>query len=276
MEYNGMKFLKLIRTGKWGSGVLLAALGWGAAGCAHRELFLRVPTPQVPAFLSGPAAVLLTNTSGFSAKASLQTVSLLETERLRSGQLLARGSKLLFVPGREKSSSKDVLPGGFSFIWDVATGTGYVLSEPLQAYAPISSSVQVTNLTWTPRPAATETIDGRLCSVGVAQAQLNNGSGASFEVFRAPDLQNLSLRINALTNSNPFTLTLSKARLETVRADLFAPPDGFTRYSSPEAMADELAARQRILRSGNHGVLEPAFEAPAPGMNTSPGRNQPY
>jgi hypothetical protein len=249
-----------------------AALLMFAAGCSRssyeeREAaFTRVPTPQVPAFLNGPIAVLLTNTPGFSAQVKMENPATPKKDQRGSGQLLGRGAELLFVPEATQAGEKPSRGGGFSFIWNVASASGYVLCEPLQGYAPISSSVQVTNVIWQPRPAATEKLAGRLCSVAVGVFQLNDGTSASFEVCRAPELQNLPLRIVALTNANALTLTLAKPRLEPVAPDQFSPPAGFTRYTSIEALADELAARQRLQLHGNRGALEQDFER----MNPQP------
>lgn len=226
-----------------------------AAGCSHSgdtedrgRAFVPVSAPLPPAFLTGPMAVLLTNRAGYSAQVEAQTGSLSERERAVSGQLLCRGDKLFFAPAGSADSKKPARNADFSFIWDVSGNSGYVLSEALQGYAPVGASALVTNLLSAPGQAAPEKIAGLACTPELATAQLNNGSTASFQVLRATALQGLPVRLSSATNAVPLTVTLSKIRLESPPAELFAPPDGFTKYPSPAAMADEIAVRQHNLR----------------------------
>lgn len=242
-------------------------------GCSHsgdadlREPgFVRVFAPQFPEFIRAPMGLLLTN-GGFSAVAEVQISSAIpDPEGAISGQLLSRGNKLLFAPRAGESADKPERAGGFMFIWDATAGTGFVVSEALQGYAPVSSEMRVTHITAQPRPGTGQKVAGHSCTVSDVTMQLNDGTTAAFEVARATDLNSLpvQLRSRGSTNSVARTVTLSKVRLQAPAAELFAPPDGFTRYSSPEAMADEIAARKRNLRRGNRGALEP-FESPPPG-----------
>ncbi len=246
----------------------------GTNGCSHsgdmdlREPgFVRVFAPQFPEFIRAPMGLLLTNSAGFSAIAEVQISSAMpDPQGTVSGHLLSRGNKLLFAPRAGESDDKPERAGGFMFIWDVTAGTGFVVSEALQGYAAVSREMRVTNVTSQPRSGPVQKVAGHSSVVSDVTMQLNDGTTGGFEVARATDLNNLpvQLRSRATTNSAGQTVTLSKVRLQAPAADLFAPPEGFTRYSSPEAMADEIAARKRSLRRGNRGALEP-FESPPPG-----------
>jgi hypothetical protein len=229
----------------------MLALGAGLlAGCAHKsdlEIreggYTRVFTPQVPVFLSGPAAVLLTNTPGFTARVTFQGDELVTGRRPIEGDLFGRAGKLLFAPKQGDPSAKKAHQTGFSYLWDVASSSGYVFSEALQAYAPVSSNLQATNLVTGPSQAA---------SAHQVTIFMNNGSSTSFRVEAEPNHQGLPSRIQSLTSAPPISVTLSKIHLQPPPPDLFSPPDGFSKYASPEAMADELAARQHNLRRGGY------------------------
>jgi hypothetical protein len=231
------------------AGTVLLLIG----GCSSREKFeirgrglTAVITPRPPIFFTGPAAVLLTNGSGFSARLAVQAEGLSERERNFSGQLLGLGSKLLFAPDPGSTSEKHQRDGGFSFIWDLSDERGYALSEALQGYAPISSNVRVTNLIISISHAAPQKLAGHSCEEALALIKKEDGGSASFTLLRATDLNGFPLKISSVTNS--LVLSFSKIRLESPGRDIFKPPDGFTKYTSPEAMADELAARQHNLR----------------------------
>jgi hypothetical protein len=223
----------------------------------REKAFTAIVTPRAPTFFTGAAAVLLTNAGNFSARVMVQAEGFDDRERNFSGQLFGRGSKLAFAPETEQLAPKSQHVGIFSFLWDVTEQHGYVISEALQAYAPTSSSLRVTNVSITPLNAAPEKINGHPCESVRATVYKTDGSASSFAVLRATDLNGFPVRITSETNSPPLSLTFSKIRLEAPSADIFAPPDGFSKYASPEAMVDELAARQRSLRRKSHDTLEP-------------------
>ena len=214
-------------------------------------------TPHPPSFLTGPASVLLTNATGFSARVEMQTESSLEINRTSSGQLLGRGTKLLYAPESDETTDTHRMPGGYSFIWDVAESRGYVLSEALQGYAPVSLGLRVTNVAIELSQAAAQRFSGHPCESAKATIRMSNGSTAGFELLRAIDLNGLPVRIGSATNADVFTLNLSKVRLEQPAVDIFSPPEGFTKYATPESMADELAVRQSSLKRKNSDPMQP-------------------
>ncbi len=233
----------------------LALLLWlGAAGAdlqaagGRGAMVGTFGAPEPPVFVNGRMAVLLTNTDGFSAHAVLSSG---KTE-LASGELLGRGSRLLFAgtigPVKEKRSRT----GGVSFIWDTATNGGYLLSEPLQGYAPISSAVRVTNLV--ARAPGTKSaptrIEGHRCEEEEATIASSDGSTSVYQVWRATDWKGLPIRISSGAEPAVLTLNLSKVKLTVPSADLFQPPDGFTKYDSADTMMNEHAIRQQTLRQG--------------------------
>jgi hypothetical protein len=221
--------------------LLFAAALAGCSGTHSERDFTRIPTPLPPAFLVGPAAVFLTNTVGFSAQVETRTGNLVTEENGSRGQLLGSGSKLIFAPVHDKTEEKKSRGGNFLFIWDVAQGRGYLLSEALQGYAPLSSDLRATNVV-----GRTSANPGHVADF--TTVQMNNGTAETFQVVWSADAKAVPLHINSISNAIPLTVSVSKARLEPVAADLFSPPDGFAKYDSPEALVDELAARQRNLR----------------------------
>jgi hypothetical protein len=202
--------------------------------------------PSPPAFLAGPAVVLLTN-SGFSARVVMASAP---TDHIKpvSGQLLVRGSKFFFEPRQE--DGKQARTGRFSFIWNAATNQGYILSEALQGYAPIASTVRFTNLVVQSAQTTGEKIDGHPVEQSRVVVAASDGNESSFEVSRARDLAGLAICIASLQAPAPSTITLSQIRLEFPPEKLFLPPDDFTAYPNEEAMMTELAARQQAVRRG--------------------------
>ena len=53
-------------------------------------------------------------------------------------------------------------------------------------------------------------------------------------------------------------MSFSKIRLEPPTAELFAPPNDFTKYDSAEAMVAELVMRQRNLKLQPNNTAEPS------------------
>jgi hypothetical protein len=233
-------------------GLCLALLAALAVGCAHSEkkidragAFEVLPAPVPPLFLNGPMALLLTNADGFRARVVLESGAPAQATPMAAGELLVRGSQLLFAPDPSKAPKKQARAQDSAFIWDVNGNRGYVLNDPLQAYAPMSSSRQYTNLTVgaSINDPARERIAGHPCLGTEVTVTASDGATTFFQVWRARDLNALPLRIACPSNGLPVTLTLSKVRLETVPEDLFQPPNGFTKYDSVEALMAELTLR---------------------------------
>ncbi|HZR18203.1 MAG TPA: hypothetical protein VFE51_13000 [Verrucomicrobiae bacterium] len=227
---------------------------------ARRAGYSRVMTPTPPAFLTGPAILLLTNTASFSARIELQSQNSLGVAAKSGGELLGSGGKFFYAPQTEEAVDVPRQGGTYAFIWDAAENKGYVLSDALQAYAPIASALHVTNLENGVGAAPAQRIAGHPCESISVTTRTAEGSSATFDVLRAMDLNGFPLKIQSSTNAMPFVLTFSKVRLETLSPTIFAPPDGFTRYPTPESMSDELAAREHNLKRRS----PPQMEMPMP------------
>jgi len=246
-----------------GLSFLLFAVMSLVSACSHsrdydrREAaFAGVYAAQPPAFLKGAMSILLTNGGGYIAHVTVEGDSFANRDGLKSGQLLCRGSKLLFAPAQNQSDKKQVRAGGFAFIWDTASNSGYVLSGSLEGYAPVSFSVRATNVV-VQANGVNEKTAGHPSILEHTVVQFSDGTSATFEVWRATDLNGFPLRIGSAASGIPLTLTFSDIRLAPPPEDVFAPPDDFTKYASPEAMTDEMAARQHNLRRKSTGELEP-------------------
>src|SRR5262245_14061619 len=77
------------------SSLTLFTNGCASDRAAAREAEARIYTPMPPAFLTGPASVLLTNGASWSAHVVYQMASALQG---REGELLVSGSKMRFNP----------------------------------------------------------------------------------------------------------------------------------------------------------------------------------
>jgi hypothetical protein len=252
--------------------LLIATL---AAGCARSPKhgdraggFEAITAPVPPPFLSGPMALLLTNAEGFRAQVVLASGTAPHSAPLAAGELMGRGGKLLFGPAVTKAARKKAPAVDSAFIWDVVENRGWMLNDPIQGYAPIASRQSYTNLIAGAilLSAAPERIAGHRCQEAEVTVTASDGTATAFRVWRAEDLNGLPLRITGIANGAPITLAFSAIRREQVPEDLFQPPNGFTKYDSPEAMMTELA-----LRKVNLG-RKPAFEVPesepGAGLNT--------
>lgn len=227
------------------------------AGCGHSDkraggpgALAGAPVPQPPAFLSGPMSLLFTNASGFRAHVVLDSGPVAQGGEVVTGELMGRGSRLVFASSLSGAVGKHSPEASAAFIWDVNGNHGYLLNEPLQAYAVVSSGQQFTNVSVGRGlgAAAPEKVAGHPCQPTEVTVTASDGTATVLSAWRATDLKGLPLRITAVANGRPLTLTLSKVRLEAVPDDLFLPPNGFTKYDSAEALANELGARQQNLK----------------------------
>ncbi len=201
-----------------------------------------------PDFLTGPMAPLLTNVDGFSARLVENTSAGGKTTPKITGELIGRQGRLIFQPTHpDRKLPKDAATGLF-FIWNQSQDRGYVLSEELQAYAPISSSLIITNVSFDENAAPSETIQGHPCHRLDVAVTLSNGSTARFAEWQADDLKRFPLRLRSLNAQMPFTVDFSNVRLEFSSPRLFNPPEGFIQYASAISLMNELMIRQSTLK----------------------------
>ena len=257
MKYGLDHLLKLRLPGLWPSGLFGILIAVSGAGCAHSdkhkadELPARVtgiPAPTPPTFLNGALAVLLTNVDGFRARVVMEGPASADRSGMITGELMGRGGKLLFAPEPGAPRDRYSRVEDFSYIWNVDENRGFLLSGPLQGYAPISSTAHFTNVVSSDSGNSPERVSGYLCQKAEVKVTAGDGTETAFQVWRAVDLKGMPVRITCSVNGTPRTLTLSKIRLESPPSDLFLPPSDFTKYASAETMMNELVARQQNLK----------------------------
>ena len=236
-------------------GSVLALVGMVAGGCAHSEKAVRVDTvrraftAEPPPFMKGPGSLLLTNADGYAAHAVLERGAASEKTNSLSGELLVRGGKLFFAVESNGAKSGRSAVGAVSFVWDTTANGGFVLSDALQGYAPISSNLKFTNVTVVSSPPGAS--GSRADPAGVNQEAtiaVNDGSLASFRVWRSSKPAGLPVRIESISGGTPFTLTLSKVQAVAPTPGLFEPPSDFTKYETAESMMYEIVTRQQNAR----------------------------
>ncbi len=225
--------------------LLTALLG----GCIHSERSKR-HSDQVeqrfssspPAFLAGPAGVLLTNVGGFSAHVEVAVSTPSNEMQTISGELLGLGGQLVFTPR----------VSGVYYIWNVREHGGYILNQPLLGCAPVNSPVEVMSVAPATDLAGglSEKVNGHLCKRADVILTVSAGPSAQFTVWRASDLNGFPLRIKSVNGGTRFALDLSDVRLAAPPGDIFLPPPDFTRYPDPETMMTELMTRKATLKKG--------------------------
>jgi hypothetical protein len=230
--------------------LLVAALAFGCAHQRHHEGDLTASSSQVqaPEFLTGPLAVLLTNAHGYSAHITLNSGRVSGVGSAVGGELTVKGRKLVFAQTADRGVSKSFRTGAISFIWDAAENRGYVLSESLQAYAPISFSVCCTNVLLKATRVVSQRIDGHPCVENEAVIRSNDGTAILFRVWQAQDLNGLPVQITSVTNTVPLALNLSRIRATEPSTEQCQLPDGLTKYDTAEGMMTELTIRQQNLK----------------------------
>jgi hypothetical protein len=224
------------------------------AGCfSQPKVYYHAGDETPPDFLAGPLAVLLTNVDGFSAKMT-RTISLANgSQRTVAGDLLGRQGSLIYQPANAVKGKRARNEGGMFFIWNETSHAGFVLSDPLQGYAPASTNVQPTNVALNTTGAAQEEANGHPCRRIEAVVQSNDGSSARFRIWQAQDAKDFPVRIQTAPGPRQMTLNFSNLRLELPPAELFGPPDGFIKYNTPVALMNELIVRQLALSQQHEG-----------------------
>jgi hypothetical protein len=207
-------------------------------------------------------AVLFTNVDGFRAHVALESPPSANRSAMIVGELMGRGGKLLFAPQPGAAQDKYSRVEDFSYLWNVPENRGFLLSGPLQGYAPISSNTRFTNIVVGrgANSAAPEKVSGYLCQPTDVRVMSDDGEATVFHVWRAKELREMPVRITGTAGGAPFTLTLSKVRIETPPTDLFLPPSDFTKYASAETMMSELVTRQQNVKRKKSYLTPPTDE----------------
>jgi hypothetical protein len=258
-----------------GLGIALALFPW-LFGCSSSgpqnlgpELYSGRFQPMPPFFLNGPASFLLTNATPYESRIRMQNLSANGSTELVQGELFCREGKLLFAPEPTSANEKKGRLPGVTYLWDVAQESGFVLCEALQAYAPVSTGLRFTSVVSAPEPGDPVPIDGIPCRKERATLLSSDGHESVLQVWRAPSLKNLSLKIESSATNTSWNVTLSRIRWQAPE-ELFAIPTGFSKYNSPEAMLAEFTARQFNYRRKHSIDYTPSIsEMP---QTASPGR----
>jgi hypothetical protein len=232
---------------------LMAVAAAAITGCAGKtKLLYHAGDEAPPEFLAGPAAVLLTNFEGYSATLTASLPQRVGPPKVVAGDLLEREGRLIFQPATGVKGRHVRSEGGMFFIWHEDRHEGFVLNDPLQAYAPELSGVAVTNIVWKRNPASEEAADGHPCRRVEAVVESNDGSSVRFRVWEAEDAKHFPVRIASAT-SGGLTLDFSNLRMELPPPELFYPPDGFTKYASSTTLMNELIVRQTAYNKSMAG-----------------------
>lgn len=236
--------------------LILAALI--LSGCAsHRhENAYHAGDESLPPFLTGPIAVVLTNQNGFSARVVYTLTSPEGVAHSKAGDLLGREGRLLFQPALAIKGKRSRREGGLFFIWDENLHSGYVMSEALQGYAPVPSSVDTATRFVINNEGIREDVNGHPCHRGQALVDLSNGSQVRASLWMADDLGRFPVRIETLDGVNRLTLNFTEVRRQYPAEALFLPPDGFTAYPTSLALMNELIVRDASLVKKNEPVLD--------------------
>lgn len=224
---------------------LLAAVVAGCASKAPRGPTFHAGDERIPEFLNGPAVVLLTNASGYSAHLQTDIARPYAAGHPLSGVLLQRQGRLVFQP--DQLNDKKHPGAGLIFIWDANLREGWTMSEALQGYAPVDANLSVTNVEMDASRAIPEVVDNHPCHRYEARLTRSDGSIALFRVWQADDLRHFPIRIQSESGGRPISLTLSNLRFDPPSQVLFNPPDGFVKYASPVALMNELIIRETTV-----------------------------
>lgn len=222
---------------------LMGAVFCGCSTSHHAGPVYRAGDENPPDFLTSPVAMALTNLNGFSAHVISTVKTGDEPAQTKSGELLARDGRLLFQPALNLKKKHLQAEGGLFYIWNTVDHSGYVLSEALQGYAPITPDVVATGPLTITRESIQEVIDGQPCHKCEAAVSLASGRSVLLTLWESDQTGHFPVRIEAVNGLQRTTLDLSDVRMEYPPQDLFLPPDGFTAYENGARLMNELILR---------------------------------
>jgi len=237
------------------------------AGCSTKpKVYYHAGDENPPDFLAGRMGPLLTNVTGFSAKLTVSMPRASGGQRVVDGDLLGRQGSLIYQPANAVKGKRARTEGGTFFIWNEADHAGFVLSDPLQAFAPVATTVQPTNVALN-TTGGVEQVNGHPCRLVQAVVRSSDGTSGRFTVWEAEDARHFPVRIQSPPGPGEMTLNFYNLRLDLPPPQLFSPPDGFVKYETPVALMNELIIRQSALARRNEVKPLEMNPATGPGMN---------
>lgn len=210
-----------------------------------------------PDFLVGPIAAVLTNLNGFSAHVVATVDSPDGRGETKTGDLLERGGRLIYQPTLIMKGKRARTAGDLFFIWDERNHNGYVLSDALQAYAPIKLALTTPNLGVESKSekGGAEQINGFACHRCTVVVPLQNGLKINLTLWQADGFSGFPTRIECSNGHDTMTLNFTEIRLASPPEELFMPPNGFKAYASSASLMTELLARDSTLYERAHAPV---------------------
>ncbi len=258
------------------AGFLAAALAAAAlVGCTMEpKVLYHAGDENPPGFVAGPMALLLTNVDGFSAKVSGTVTGADGIKHTVAGDLLGRDGSVIFQPADKVKGRRARSEGGTFFIWSERRQEGYVLSDPLQAFAPAAAKAQPTNIVLHTSTGAEEFVNSHRCRRVEVVVECSDGSKTKGTVWEAEDARHFTARMVIAEGPGAMEIDFSMIRLELPTAQLFTPPDGFTKYASSVALMNELITRQSVFAKKDFTPIETDQPAGAQMNNWRPTNPQ--
>ena len=257
--------------------ILVAAMLAWTAGCAHtreeraRNDAMRI-LPKITAVITGPAALLLTNTPGFQSEYQLSFDDHGKASTKPLGLLFVRGAKIAVTLG--DAHGKAGSGGAFAVVWDAVAAQGYVSSEALQGYARLGGAAGCSNVVTQTEAGGPQHLDGRLVEKVMAIATSTNGERLSWELTSDVEHGRFPMQIRSLQGAPNFTLTLTKTQASVPPEEIFSRPVEFTKYASEAALLSELETREQEYRGQGIGRSFNGGDHPGPGGPGGPGHER--
>jgi hypothetical protein len=233
-------------------GVFFAAWTCGCAHSHHPSAYDQGGAadylPRLTALTTGPLASLWPAAGVFGADFTLTLEHAVGPPTKLSGRLFALNGRLRLEAVSDQSHGRH--SEAYVVIWNGVTHRGWLVSEALQGYAPVTESLQFTNRLTRVQSGPGARMEDHPVDLASVTLLGANGQNVTLKVTAARDLGGLPLRLEGLNGPGSFTLALSHLQPVRPAVEGFLAPDGYTRFASAAVLVDELAARQQNVFGG--------------------------
>jgi hypothetical protein len=201
---------------------------------------------QPPLFLSGPAALLLTNADDYTAQLTVsQTNGLAEP---LTGKLFQKEGQLLFVPSTDSPTSRGGWGGSFRFLCNAKEGGGLVISERLRGFATWTAPAQYRGVSQA-GPVTIDQVDNQPCVVQSFTVTAGDSRPVEARVWRTEGGAGPPARITCAESEagSALIVQLTDLNPDPLSPELFEPPAGAVKFESAAAMVRELMRKAPVL-----------------------------